>query len=51
MSVEKKGVVVVGSINMDLVAYTARIPTEGETVIGTAFQTHPGGKGTWKMRV
>jgi len=45
MSVEKKGVVVVGSINMDLVAYTARIPTEGETVIGTAFQTHPGGKG------
>ncbi|NYF88277.1 ribokinase [Tunturiibacter empetritectus] len=45
MPVEKKGVVVVGSINMDLVAYTARIPTEGETVVGTAFQTHPGGKG------
>jgi ribokinase len=37
MSVEKMGVVVVGSINMDLVAYTARIPIEGETVIGTAF--------------
>ncbi len=45
MSIEKRGVVVVGSINMDLVAYTARIPTEGETVIGTAFQTHHGGKG------
>jgi ribokinase len=45
MSVEKRGVVVVGSINMDLVAYTARIPTKGETVMGTAFQTHPGGKG------
>jgi ribokinase len=45
MSVEKRGVVVVGSINMDLVAYTARIPAEGETVIGTAFQTHHGGKG------
>jgi ribokinase len=45
MSVEKKGVVVVGSINMDFVAYSARIPTEGETVIGTAFQTHHGGKG------
>ena len=45
MSEEKKGVVVVGSINMDLVAYTKRIPAEGETVIGSDFQTHPGGKG------
>ncbi len=45
MSAEKKGVVVVGSLNMDLVAYTARIPVEGETVIGSNFQTHPGGKG------
>jgi ribokinase len=45
MSAQKKGVVVVGSINMDLVAYAERIPVEGETVTGSAFQTHPGGKG------
>jgi ribokinase len=41
----KKAVVVVGSINMDLVAKTTRIPHAGETVMGSAFQTHPGGKG------
>jgi ribokinase len=41
----KKGVVVVGSINMDLVAYAERIPVEGETVTGSNFQIHPGGKG------
>jgi ribokinase len=41
----KKTVVVVGSINMDLVAKTARIPHAGETVMGSGFQTHPGGKG------
>ncbi|WP_158749608.1 ribokinase [Acidobacterium sp. S8] len=41
----KKPVVVVGSINIDLVANTERIPVEGETVLGTDFQIHPGGKG------
>jgi ribokinase len=40
-----KPVVVVGSINMDLVARTARIPLAGQTVSGTDFQTTPGGKG------
>ena len=45
MSAEKKGVVVVGSINMDLVAYAPRIPVEGETITGSNFQTHSGGKG------
>ena len=40
-----KPIVVVGSINTDLVAVTARIPAAGETVIGTDFQIHPGGKG------
>jgi ribokinase len=40
-----KPIVVVGSINTDLVAVTARIPAVGETVIGTDFQIHPGGKG------
>jgi ribokinase len=41
----QKPVVVVGSINTDLVAVTARIPAVGETVVGTDFQIHPGGKG------
>lgn len=41
----QKPVVVVGSINTDLVAVTARIPAVGETVFGTDFQSHPGGKG------
>jgi ribokinase len=40
-----KPIVVVGSINMDLVARTPRIPLAGETLIGTDFATTPGGKG------
>ncbi len=38
-------VVVLGSINMDLVARTPRLPVPGETVPGTDFFTAPGGKG------
>jgi ribokinase len=38
-------IVVVGSINLDLVAYVARMPAEGETLTGTDFATFPGGKG------
>ncbi len=38
-------IVVVGSINLDLVAATPRIPIAGETVAGLSFQTFPGGKG------
>jgi ribokinase len=30
---------------MDLVSITARIPAVGETVVGTDFQIHTGGKG------
>lgn len=41
----QKPIVVVGSINLDLVAVSERIPAVGETVTGTDFQTHPGGKG------
>jgi ribokinase len=40
-----KPIVVVGSINMDLVSQTERIPRPGETVIGSSFQLHSGGKG------
>jgi ribokinase len=38
-------VVVVGSINVDLVCRAPRLPVPGETVLGTAFETLPGGKG------
>jgi ribokinase len=38
-------VLVVGSINMDLVVRTARLPDPGETVPGKSFATIPGGKG------
>ncbi|HEX5241674.1 MAG TPA: ribokinase [Tepidisphaeraceae bacterium] len=41
----KKRIVVVGSINMDLVVRTARMPAPGETVAGDRFVTMPGGKG------
>ena len=40
-----KPIVVVGSINMDLVALARHIPAAGETVLGTGFRTNPGGKG------
>ncbi|MGB7546883.1 MAG: ribokinase [Terracidiphilus sp.] len=40
-----KPIVVVGSINMDLVARTPRIPLAGQTLIGTDFNTTAGGKG------
>lgn len=38
-------VVVVGSANLDLVATTPRLPGPGETVLGSHFAQHPGGKG------
>ncbi|GAA5785086.1 ribokinase [Chitiniphilus shinanonensis] len=38
-------VLVVGSINMDLVVETATFPRLGETLFGQGFATHPGGKG------
>jgi ribokinase len=41
----RKPIVVAGSINMDLVVRAERIPVTGETVQGTEFRTHPGGKG------
>ena len=40
-----KPVVVVGSINMDLVSTALRIPAVGETITGEDFQMHHGGKG------
>jgi len=40
-----KPVVVVGSVNMDLVVRCARLPRPGETIIGRNFRCIPGGKG------
>jgi ribokinase len=39
------GVLVAGSINMDIVASAARFPAVGETVAGSAVRFFPGGKG------
>ncbi|HEY1804720.1 MAG TPA: ribokinase [Terracidiphilus sp.] len=41
----RKPIVIVGSITMDLVTRTPRIPAIGQTLIGTGFETTPGGKG------
>lgn len=41
----QKRIVVVGSLNMDLVVRTAKLPAPGETVSGHSFNTYPGGKG------
>lgn len=38
-------IVVVGSINSDMVVGTTRIPRPGETVLGETFHVYPGGKG------
>ncbi|MGH7043911.1 MAG: ribokinase, partial [Acetobacteraceae bacterium] len=38
-------ILVIGSLNIDLVATCARLPAPGETVAGTGFATLPGGKG------
>jgi ribokinase len=38
-------IVVVGSLNMDLVVRIPKIPRPGETLLGGVFKTFPGGKG------
>jgi ribokinase len=40
-----RSIVVVGSVNLDLVCTGKRIPAPGETVTGDRFQTFHGGKG------
>ena len=42
---KKAKILAVGSFMMDLIASAPRVPNLGETVIGTSFQTAPGGKG------
>jgi ribokinase len=38
-------IVVIGSLNMDVVAMTPRLPLAGETILGTQYRSEPGGKG------
>ncbi|WP_347292260.1 ribokinase [uncultured Brachyspira sp.] len=40
-----KSILVIGSINKDLVVNTLRFPKEGETILGNNFYTTNGGKG------
>ena len=40
-----KNVIVVGSVNADLVVSVAELPRAGETVTGGTFARHGGGKG------
>ena len=40
-----KPIVVIGSINMDLVCRMPHLPSAGETILGSDFFTAPGGKG------
>ena len=42
---EAPAIVVVGSMNIDLIAYAARLPERGETVMGERFAMGFGGKG------
>jgi ribokinase len=41
----RRSIVVVGSVNLDLVCTGRRIPAPGETVTGETFETFHGGKG------
>ena len=41
----KQGVLVIGSSNLDLVVTTKRFPKPGETIFGKKFEMFPGGKG------
>lgn len=46
MSLLRHGrVLVAGSANLDFVVRAAHVPAPGETVLGRAFETFPGGKG------
>lgn len=45
MELHRPKILVVGSFMMDLIAMTSRSPNSGETVLGDAFHTAPGGKG------
>ena len=45
MTDQPKPVLVIGSLNMDLVARCEHLPEPGQTIMGSDFFTAPGGKG------
>jgi len=45
MNMNMNPIIVVGSANFDLNAYTPTLPSKGETILGTEFKTSLGGKG------
>jgi ribokinase len=45
MNWESALIVVIGSINLDMITTVGRLPAPGETVRGSGFSTAPGGKG------
>lgn len=42
---QEKSILIVGSVNVDMVVKTPRIPSPGETILGGVFQKFEGGKG------
>lgn len=42
---ERPSILVIGSLNTDLITRTTRVPAAGETLISNSFDTGPGGKG------
>jgi len=40
-----KRILVIGSLNMDMIARVAKVPIEGETILGSDLKYIPGGKG------
>ena len=47
---DMKKVLVVGSLNMDMVLSVDHHPVPGETIIGDGITYHPGGKGNQKRK-
>ncbi len=45
MKTKQAKITVVGSINVDMTAFTPHFPVDGETVVGDRLQFGPGGKG------
>ena len=43
--ISELSIVVVGSVNLDLVASVEKLPVAGETVTGAELNRYPGGKG------
>ena len=42
---QRTKILVIGSLNMDLVVHVTRVPEDGETILGTGFHRYFGGKG------